>query len=101
MTAPYLAAAIQMESGADKRANLATATRLVEVAAAAGARLVALPELFNCLASYETVAAAAETVPGPTSDALTALAARLQVTLVAGSIAERALPTDTCARANF
>jgi predicted amidohydrolase len=94
MIAPYLAAAIQMESGADKRANLATANRLVEAAAAAGAQLVALPELFNCLGSYETVAAAAETIPGPTSDALAALAARVQVILVAGSIAERPLPTE-------
>ena len=35
MTEPYLAAAVQMQSGEDKRANLATAIRLVEQAAAA------------------------------------------------------------------
>ncbi len=89
MTEPYLAAAVQMQSGEDKRANVATAIRLVEQAAAVGAQLIALPELFNCLGRYETVAAQAETIPGPTSDAMSALAARLGITLLAGSIAER------------
>jgi len=86
---PFLAAAVQMESGEDKAANLAAATRLIEQAAADGARLVALPELFNCFGRFETVVAQAEPIPGPTSDALGQIAARLHVVLSAGSIAER------------
>jgi len=81
--------AVQMTSGADKARNLETAIRLVEEGAARGARLIALPELFNCLGSTETIAEQAEPVPGPTSRAMGELAARLQITLLAGSIAER------------
>jgi predicted amidohydrolase len=98
MTASYLAAAVQMESGPDKATNLTAAHRLVEKAASAGAQLVALPELFSCLGSYELVAGAAEPIPGPTSDALSALAAQAGVTLVAGSIAERQSPGENSTR---
>ena len=48
-----------------------------------------LPEMFACLGSVEAMVASAETVPGPTSDALCQLARGLQITLVAGSYAER------------
>ncbi len=73
-TEPYLAAAVQMQSGPDKAANLAAAARLITEAAARGARLVALPELFNCLGAFATVVAEAETIPGPTSRLLGELA---------------------------
>lgn len=78
----------------DKAANLAVATRLVEEAAGDGARLVVLPELFNYLGPLERVAAHAEAIPGPTSESMSRLAARLGVHLVAGSIAERAADAD-------
>jgi len=83
-------AALQMTSGSDKSRNLATATGLVEEAAQRGAHFAALPELFNCLGAPETIMAQAEPIPGPTSQAMSELAARLKITLLAGSIAERA-----------
>jgi predicted amidohydrolase len=90
----FLVAAVQMGSTGDKTANLETALALVQEAAARGARLVALPELFNCLATPDKIVAQAEPIPGPSSDAMCQAAARLGVTIVAGSIAERAVDAD-------
>ena len=92
--ARHLVAAVQMTSGEDKTKNLSAADRLVENAARRGATFVALPELFNCLGEPETIVAQAEPIPGPTSRAMSALAARLEVTLLAGSFAERADESD-------
>ena len=86
---PYRAAAIQMHSTEDKSANLRCATRLVEQAAGEGASLAVLPEYFNCLGHLQAMVEAAEPVPGPTSDSMSGLAARLGITLLAGSICEQ------------
>jgi predicted amidohydrolase len=85
----YLAAAIQMASGADRDANLARAETLVRDAAALGARLAVLPEVFAWRGSRADEAGIAETIPGPTADRLADLARRLGVWLCAGSLLER------------
>lgn len=90
MSTTTLAAAVQMTSTADKKANLDQAAHWIEVAVKQGARLVVLPELFNCLTSREPMLANAEPVPGPTSDMAMSWAKRWGITLVAGSILERA-----------
>jgi predicted amidohydrolase len=85
----FIAAVVQLNSGEDKPANLARAIALVEQAAGQGATLVALPEMFNCLGRFSTVVENAEPIPGPSSEAMRGLAARLGITLLAGSLCER------------
>ncbi len=89
MEASYRVATVQMTSNTDKAANLRTAVDHVRQAAARGARLVALPELFNCLGDPQAMIDQAETIPGPTSRQMSELAAELGIYLLAGSIAER------------
>ena len=90
----YLAAAIQMTAGNDKRANLERAERLVRVAAARGANLVALPEVFNWRGKRAEQAAAAETLDGESLGMMARLARELRIHIVAGSITERAEDTS-------
>ena len=85
----YLAAAVQMNSGEDPRANLAAAERAVAAAAARGARLVVLPEMFLCLGRAPAIVAAGQSIPGPATERLAALAAQHKLVLVAGSIPEK------------
>jgi predicted amidohydrolase len=83
------AAAVQLNSTADKGRNLDAAERLVRGAAADGAQLVVLPEKWNLLGSGEELGAGAEPLDGPTIDAARSWARELGVHLVAGSMAER------------
>jgi nitrilase len=85
----YSAAVVQLQATADKPANLGNAERLIAEAARAGAKLVALPEMFNLYGRFEPIVAAAEDVPGPTSELLRRLAVEHQLYLVGGSFAER------------
>jgi predicted amidohydrolase len=86
----YVAAAVQMSSGADRGANLARAACLVREAAARGARLVVLPEVFAWRGPRGEEAAAVEPIPGPTTERLAALARELEIHLCAGSLLEAA-----------
>ncbi|MCC9607445.1 carbon-nitrogen hydrolase family protein [Blastopirellula sp. JC732] len=89
MTDPWVAAAVQMNAGEDKEANLQTAERLIAEAADKGAQLVVLPELFNFLGRLEELAEQAEPLDGITATRMREAAQKHQIFLVAGSFAER------------
>ena len=84
----FIAAAVQMVASDDKAANLREAERWVRRAAAQGASVVALPEVFIWRGSKKSERENAEPIPGPTSNALGAIAAELKIHLLAGSILE-------------
>ena len=84
-----LVAAIQMSSGADKEANLARAAELVREAAARGAKLAVLPEVFSWRGPRHAESGIGEDVPGPTTERLAALARETGLYLQSGSILER------------
>ena len=81
-------AGLQMNTRGDAAANVSVATTLVEAAAAAGARLVALPETWAYKGGREGLRASAEAVDGPSNAVLARLAARLGIFVLAGSIYE-------------
>src|SRR5829696_1716969 len=82
------AAAIQMSSTPNKAENLETAEQLIRQAVAAGAELVALPELFSCHGLEKAYCENAEPVPGPTTEVLGELARELGVYVLGGSLLE-------------
>ncbi|MGH2955269.1 MAG: carbon-nitrogen hydrolase family protein [Solirubrobacterales bacterium] len=88
------AAAVQINSTADKDRNLEVADRLVRAAVADGAELVALPEKWNLLGDGEALVAGAESLGGPSLAAARDWARELGVHLVAGSIAELAADSE-------
>jgi len=87
-------ALIQMACSPEPGENLAAASLRIENAARDGARLICLPELFRSqyFCQSEDVAHfdLAEPVPGPTTDALSKLAAGLDVAIVASVFERRA-----------
>ena len=85
---------VQMQMTGDPDANLEHALAMTREAAAQGADVVCLPELFRSRYFCQTEDYApfdlAEPVPGPTSEAFEALAAELDVVVVASLFERRA-----------
>ncbi len=81
-------AAVQLNSTAEKAANMAAADRLTRAAAADGARLIVLPEKWSVLGADADLRAGAEALDGPAISWARAIARELSVDLVAGSIVE-------------
>lgn len=84
----FRAAAVQLCASTSKRENLAEAERLVRVAAADGAELIVLPELFNLYGNLQQAAAEAEPLDGPTAQLLRELAVESKAWIIGGSFAE-------------
>lgn len=82
-------ALVQMSVTMDKEKNLRTAARFVADAAAQGAQLVVLPEMFFCPYANRYFPLYAEERGGPAYRALSDMARQNGVTLAAGSMPER------------
>ena len=80
---------VQLRSGPDKATNLAAADRAVSDLAGRGVDLVLLPEMFNYHGSDDDNAAAAEPIPGPSSDWAGRKALAHGIYLHLGSLIER------------
>src|SRR5262245_37512927 len=85
---------VQMRMTADPAANLATATARVQEAAAQGAAVVCLPELFRTLyigqREDHELFDLAEPVPGPSTEALATVARAAKVVIIASLFERRA-----------
>jgi N-carbamoylputrescine amidase len=84
---------VQMTCGADKAANLQKAMAKTREAAAKGAQIVCLQELFTSLyfcdvEDYDNFLLA-EPIPGPSTESLSALAAELGVVIIASLFEKR------------
>jgi N-carbamoylputrescine amidase len=95
MSAPdgVTVALLQMRCNRSRQDNLSRAADLLRQAARQGANIACLPELFLslyfCQSEDQSHFALAETIPGPTTEALSALAAELQIVVLAGLFEQR------------
>ncbi len=90
--APFTLGVIQMQMSDVPEENLATAIRLLKEAAAKGVQVALLPELFMgyyfCQEENHAYFDRAETIPGPTTDALSKVAKECNMVIIA-SLFER------------
>jgi N-carbamoylputrescine amidase len=85
---------VQMTCGTDAEANLQKAVKGIRDAAAQGAEIVCLQELFRsqyfCREENADLFDLAEAIPGPSTEVLSSLAKELQVSVVASLFEKRA-----------
>jgi predicted amidohydrolase len=83
---------VQMSMVKERDENVSKAVKMISRAAAEGADVVCLPELFDSLyfPQQEKARVVAETIPGPTARALLETAMKNRVVLVGGSVYEKA-----------
>jgi N-carbamoylputrescine amidase len=85
---------VQMACSTDPEANLAKAIRGIRDAASKGAEIICLQELFRsqyfCREENAELFNLAETIPGPSTETLGAVAKELQVSIVASLFEKRA-----------
>lgn len=81
-------AVLQVNSRDDKAENIRVALELLDRAGRAGADVAVLPEYVDFLGAKEAGLAAAEPIPGPTSETFAARARALGIWVLAGSIRE-------------
>jgi len=94
MAAKFRVGLVQMSCAPDPAKNLRHAVKQVQEAARAGAQIVCLPELFRSQYFCQREDAAsfdlAEPVPGPTTEALSAVAREARIAIVAPLFERRA-----------
>eukprot|EP00057_Strongylocentrotus_purpuratus_P003286 XP_003726325.1 PREDICTED: omega-amidase NIT2 isoform X2 [Strongylocentrotus purpuratus] len=77
-------ALVQMAVSANKSENLSRAVRMIGEAAQAGAKIVTLPECFNCPYGTQFFREYAENIPGNSSQTLAAAAKEHKIFVVGG-----------------
>lgn len=84
-----IVATIQMDTKENKKLNIQQALNFIVKSAAKGAKLIALPEVFNFIGRSALELEQAETIPGPTTDQIAAKAVEHQCWISGGSILEK------------
>ena len=80
----------QLMSGVDKEENMKKAEAMVREAAAGGASVVMLPEVFQCPFGHEYFGPYSEPRGGESMERMAAWARELGIVLIGGSVTERA-----------
>src|SRR6266705_148005 len=94
MAEKFTVGLIQMSCSHDPRENFAKAEARIQEAAARGAQIVCLQELFRsqyfCREENADLFALAEAIPGPSTEALGKLASELKIVIIASLFERRA-----------